>query len=215
MRGILYYMSGWDKVYKTGQFSIDTTLPSTLVAEYVEEIPEGSRVLDLGCGEGRNAVFLADRDHTVDAIDVADMSWPQSLRSSLASNINFEQVDINTIKHLEKSYGAFLMMRLLQYLKPKTVAHLFAMASNSLIPGGLVFVSYTTNGHTAKTRYGIDTYTHAPEIIQKLCAKYDLTVLDSKLFATETQHVPYDSDIEVCEMVVQKLASSSDKQIRY
>lgn len=46
-----------------------------------------SRVVDLGCGEGKNAAFLADLGATVDAIDVSDAAlknaeilWPKNSR---------------------------------------------------------------------------------------------------------------------------------------
>ena len=44
--------------------------PSELVMAWAPRIPKG-KALDLACGNGRNALFLASQGFTVDAIDIA------------------------------------------------------------------------------------------------------------------------------------------------
>lgn len=46
--------------------------PSDEIVGLVERVPGRARVLDLGCGDGRNALFLAGRGHAVDAVDASD-----------------------------------------------------------------------------------------------------------------------------------------------
>ncbi|HET9664253.1 MAG TPA: class I SAM-dependent methyltransferase [Burkholderiales bacterium] len=43
--------------------------PSAWVRLWAEYIPPGGRVLDLACGSGRHARWLAARGHTVEAVD--------------------------------------------------------------------------------------------------------------------------------------------------
>lgn len=45
--------------------------PSEEITELAEMLPTDARVLDLGCGDGRHAVFLADHGFHVTAIDVS------------------------------------------------------------------------------------------------------------------------------------------------
>lgn len=45
--------------------------PSPFVAEWADRIPRG-RALDLACGNGRNALYLAEIGFDVDAIDIAE-----------------------------------------------------------------------------------------------------------------------------------------------
>jgi SAM-dependent methyltransferase len=43
--------------------------PSAWVTRWAEYIPAGGRVLDVACGSGRHARWLAARGHTVEAVD--------------------------------------------------------------------------------------------------------------------------------------------------
>jgi tellurite methyltransferase len=45
--------------------------PSQEIRDVVSELPSGARVLDLGCGEGRNALFLAEQGFDVTAVDIS------------------------------------------------------------------------------------------------------------------------------------------------
>lgn len=45
--------------------------PSALLEQWINRIPRG-RALDLACGSGRNALFLAANGFEVDAVDISD-----------------------------------------------------------------------------------------------------------------------------------------------
>jgi tellurite methyltransferase len=54
------------------------TRPSDLAREASELVGHRARVLDLGCGEGRDSVFFAEQGHDVVAVDLA----PDGLRKA-------------------------------------------------------------------------------------------------------------------------------------
>lgn len=64
----------WEESYrKTG--SPDTFgggKPSTELYDIVNRLPQGAKVLDLGCGEGRNVLFLAEKGLDVTAVDISE-----------------------------------------------------------------------------------------------------------------------------------------------
>jgi len=60
-------MTTWDERFRTGEYPSEPD-PSPVLREYVDETPDG-RALDIACGTGRNAVFLAERGYEVDALD--------------------------------------------------------------------------------------------------------------------------------------------------
>lgn len=60
-------MTDWDERFESGKYPQEPE-PSGLLQRYVDALPTG-RALDVATGTGRNAVFLADRGHRVDALD--------------------------------------------------------------------------------------------------------------------------------------------------
>ena len=76
--------------------------PGSLVARLAEIIPsfEGFQVLDAGCGEGKNAFFLAAKGAVVQAYDISQLAvqHAEDLRSRhQAENLSFQAQDIRTI----------------------------------------------------------------------------------------------------------------------
>jgi len=68
----LHLLERWDAVYRNGQPRWDTGRPS---GELVRAVEKGTirpcRALELGCGTGTNAVYLAGREFDVAAIDLS------------------------------------------------------------------------------------------------------------------------------------------------
>jgi len=62
----------WDERFRTGDHAGTEPDPFlALLEEYRELFPEGRRALDVACGAGRNAVYLAERGWTVTACDIS------------------------------------------------------------------------------------------------------------------------------------------------
>jgi len=51
----------WEKEYRNVD-SLWGFNPNSILSQYVEMLPENGEVLDIGIGEGRNALFLLNRD---------------------------------------------------------------------------------------------------------------------------------------------------------
>ena len=61
--------SNWEKRYSDDGYEPRQT-PSALLTEWLDDLPPG-RALDLACGTGRNALFLAEKGYDVTAIDIS------------------------------------------------------------------------------------------------------------------------------------------------
>ncbi|WP_299039661.1 class I SAM-dependent methyltransferase [uncultured Pseudokineococcus sp.] len=67
--------TAWDERYRKaadGGTSVWSWRPTTVVADLLEAVPAGTGV-DLGAGEGRNALWLAERGWQVTAVDFSDV----------------------------------------------------------------------------------------------------------------------------------------------
>jgi SAM-dependent methyltransferase len=60
-------IAGWEDMYQTGERGSEDQ-PTQLLLETIETLPAGNAV-DLACGTGRNAIFLAELGWTVTALD--------------------------------------------------------------------------------------------------------------------------------------------------
>ncbi len=70
------YKEATKKSYdQTAQAYHDNTLkllPEVKARTFLSHIPDNARILDLGCGSGRDAAFFAEKGHSVSGIDISE-----------------------------------------------------------------------------------------------------------------------------------------------
>ncbi len=138
-----YHESGtleaWNERYAT-RGMVWGTDPNRFLAEYATGLTP-RRILDLGCGQGRNAVWLATRGHRVTGIDLSPVAIEQACRLAAdhAVEVIFEVADV--VGGWTPPQGAFDLV-VLSYLQlpphDRRVAH--AKATNAVAPGGTVWL---------------------------------------------------------------------------
>jgi SAM-dependent methyltransferase len=94
--------------------------PSEFLVESADELPAAGRALDLACGRGRNAVWLARRGFAVDAVDVSSIALAKA--KSLAARHGVAD-RLRTIEHdlaagLPKLEGPFDVVLCLHFRQP-------------------------------------------------------------------------------------------------
>src|SRR6478752_6884318 len=84
----------WDQRYSATGYVYGTE-QNDFLAAHVDAIPAGP-VLELGCGEGRNAVFLAGRGYAVPAVDpsAAGLRKAERLAAERGVSLTTVQADL-------------------------------------------------------------------------------------------------------------------------
>ena len=72
--------------------------PNRLFAAEVGGLPPG-RALDLACGEGRNAVWLAERGWRVTAVDFSDVALAKAARLAESRGVDVDWVVADVLDH--------------------------------------------------------------------------------------------------------------------
>lgn len=82
----------WDGRYAEGAYG-ERDHPSALLEQWADRITPG-RALDVACGAGRNALWLAERGFDVDALDISPVGLAR-----LGESATDRGLDINLIEH--------------------------------------------------------------------------------------------------------------------
>ncbi|HVJ29660.1 MAG TPA: methyltransferase domain-containing protein, partial [Gammaproteobacteria bacterium] len=70
----------WDARYRDGAYE-GRTYPTALLATWLPYLPRG-RALDVACGAGRNALFLAANGYEVTALDISGVGLDRGRRAA-------------------------------------------------------------------------------------------------------------------------------------
>ena len=109
-----------------------------LVAE-VEGLPPG-RALDLACGAGRNAVWLAERGWRVTAVDFADVALRTARRLAEARGVEVEWVEAD-VREWVPGAAAFELVTILYLQLPAEERWLvLGRAAAAVAPGGTLLL---------------------------------------------------------------------------
>ncbi|MFC7370353.1 class I SAM-dependent methyltransferase [Fictibacillus iocasae] len=99
----------WDEFYRDREkpVPIFANVPDENLAAYVQEgrLSPG-KVLDLGCGAGRNALYLAAQGFEVDAVDLSGTSleWARERAEKCNLSINFLHANIFNMELKDAAY---------------------------------------------------------------------------------------------------------------
>jgi SAM-dependent methyltransferase len=113
--------------------------PNVFVAAYLAGLPPG-RALDLGSGQGRNAVWLARQGHQVVAVDLSSVGTEQAAAwaRDAGLDIRFVAADLLTWEPEEEAFDLVLLSYVQLPPAARTVIH--AKAVGALAPGGTLLL---------------------------------------------------------------------------
>jgi tellurite methyltransferase len=151
--------SEWDARHKLAAAAVPSE-PSGIVRELLPLLPNGP-ALDIACGTGRHALFLAARGQSVTAVDYSGVAldilqvraqgisaparrrknWEAAADPSKRGSIELIQADLEQTRIPEQRYDLILCVNYLQ-------RSLFAQMTHALRPGGILLFETFTSAQT-------------------------------------------------------------------
>ena len=123
----------WNRRYE-GPDLLWTARPNRLLVTEVADMTPG-RALDLGCGEGRNAVWLATQGWSVTGVDFADVGVDKGRRLAEAEGVSVEWV-VADLRAYQPEGDAYDLVIVLYLHLPAPDGAIHRAAVRSLRPGG-------------------------------------------------------------------------------
>jgi SAM-dependent methyltransferase len=128
----------WNRVYAGSELVWTATANRFLVAEVAALSP--GRALDLACGEGRNAVWLAEQGWEVTGVDFSDAGLAKAAALAAERRVEVEWVQADLLEYAPEP-GAFALVAVL-YLHVVAAKRrkILARAAGAVAPGGVLLV---------------------------------------------------------------------------
>jgi SAM-dependent methyltransferase len=127
----------WDRRYGTAEL-VWSAEPNIFVAEQTAALVPG-RALDLACGEGRNAVWLARRGWTVVGADFSPAALRKAEALAAAAGVEVTWVEADATTWTPEGQFDLVVLSYLQ-LPPDQMADALARVVPALAPGGTLLV---------------------------------------------------------------------------
>jgi tellurite methyltransferase len=125
-------MTDWDERYRQGEHTHDE--PHPLVLQFVSRLSSG-RALDIACGAGRHAIWLAEQGWQVTAVDSSRVAIELLEKRAAQKGITVMSLIADLERHefsiKSRAYDLILICNYLQ-------RDLFPSIKEGIAPGGLV-----------------------------------------------------------------------------
>ena len=130
----------WNERYRSEEYNFTPAAWLQALEPTLREHPVGARALDLACGGGRNALYLAELGYSVDAWDISDaglsiLTDALARRAQLGQPLSVQplQVDLERTPIPPETYDLVLDAHYLE-------RSLFGGLARALRPGGRLIV---------------------------------------------------------------------------
>ena len=119
------YLKGLFNLYRRGEFG-----------KFLEAVPRGAKVLDLGCGTGDHAAYFEQQGLNVKCIDLSEEMVGLCKRKGLDAEV----MDIEDLKFEDDSFDAVWAVTSLLHIPKRNLSSVLSKISDILKPEGILYV---------------------------------------------------------------------------
>ena len=128
----------WDARYAQKEL-VWSAEPNRLFAAEVGGLSP-ARALDLACGEGRNAVWLAERGWRVTGVDFSDVALAKAAELAASRGVDVEWVAADLLDYEPEPRASDLVALLYLQLRREDLLRAVRSAAGAVAPGGTLVV---------------------------------------------------------------------------
>jgi len=136
--------NGWDAEFSGRTVGQIYPALAACLEKFLGELPSGSKIIDLGCGDGKYSFLMADKgfhvlgtDSSVTAISVAS----EHLRNYPRPGLRFRKAKMQDRLEMEEGFDGAVLINSYHCLKNADRKHAIAGVNRLLVPGGNLFLT--------------------------------------------------------------------------
>ena len=184
---------------KTTEFFDETVIADVgpLHERFLKYVPEHGRVLDFGCGSGRDTKIFKNMGYLVDAIDG---SSELAKKASEYSGVEVRCMDFFELCEKDKYDGIWACASLL-HVKKERLPEIIGILRDALVPGGVLYMSFKYGDFAGvrDDRYFVDLN---EESVNKIFDQVDGIETVEQWYS---QDVRRNKDVEWMKAIVRKI----------
>ncbi len=128
----------WDERYASTEL-VWSAEANRFVVEELARLPPG-RALDLGAGEGRNAIWLAEHGWQVTAVDFSTVGLDKGAKLAESRGVSVDWVEADLLAYRPAAEAYDLVLLAYVHLLPDDFEALLSQAAAALAHGGTLLV---------------------------------------------------------------------------
>ncbi len=144
----------YDKTYKEVK-DVFGNEPEEILVNYFEQINRAKPVLDIGSGQGRNSIFLAEKGYQVDAIDtsIVAVDTLNKIAREKGLQIKAHQNGFENFLPQTDFYSGIMVLGLIQILSNDDFSKLKEKLNSWTVKGSLLFITAFGTADPSYERY--------------------------------------------------------------
>jgi len=193
----------WEESYNNDNVSTFGTEPNQSVKEYEHLFDKAWSILEIGCGEGKNPLYLASQGFSnVNAFDLSENGIAKLTRAASKNGllVNAWVQDLRSFQ-FKKQYDLIISYGTLHFVEKSDWASLLLRAKENTNIGGVHIINIFTNSVPASPDI-VDFAVGLADDGELNMIYEDWAILESKSYTFEDEHPGVPKHIHSCNRVI-------------
>ena len=131
--------AGWDSLYRSHPTAIWSGNPNPVLKAEAADLRPG-RALDVGCGEGADALWLAERGWRVDAVDISKVALDRAAAHGAERNLEVNWIHADLLTDPPEAGAYDLVNAQYMQLPEQERRAMYAALATAVRPGGTLLI---------------------------------------------------------------------------